>query len=323
MNLSLADVEKEIQEIIEADKSSWVQVYKLMTEVEAEKLYKDKYSSYTQWVNKIADDMHIHVSLLWRRKKAGAFYSEYQKRMLDKGKKVSMDDLHGISPDNLVLAERIAGNDTVVADQLINKIQQGELKRKDLSSALAAVKRSRAEKGIRSPANGYEKLKQQKQHKPDQKKVTALDITAALEINRAWIGEAVDKIGRLPKYKVFTEFGVDSPGSHKARRIDALVVETITTEHPRQVKLHGIEIKVSRSDLEHDDKMSEYTPYIDRFWIAVPPYLVEYAEKLAMPCWGILSVDQENFTVIRSAAENDNYGAFREKSLAEIVYKLS
>lgn len=323
MNLSLADVEKEIQEIIEADKSSWVQVYKLMTEVEAEKLYKDKYSSYTQWVNKIADDMHIHVSLLWRRKKAGAFYSEYQKRMLDKGKKVSMDDLQGISPDNLVLAERIAGNDTVVADQLINKIQQGELKRKDLSSALAAVKRSRAEKGIRSPANGYEKLKQQKQHKPDQKKVTALDITAALEINRVWIGEAVDKIGRLPKYKVFTEFGVDSPGSHKARRIDALVVETITTEHPRQVKLHGIEIKVSRSDLEHDDKMSEYTPYIDRFWIAVPPYLVEDAEKLAMPCWGILSVDQENFTVIRSAAENDNYGAFREKSLAEIVYKLS
>lgn len=327
MNLSLADVEKEIQEIIEADKSSWVQVYKLMTEVEAEKLYKDKYSSYTQWVNKIADDMHIHVSLLWRRKKAGAFYSEYQKRMQARGKEVSFNDLEHVSPDNLVIAEKIAGSNTKVADQLIEKIQQGELKRKDLSSALAAVKRSRAEKGISAPKNGYERKKQMqeppKESQPDQKKITALDIVAALEINRDWIGEAVEKQGRLPKYKVFTEFGVDSPGSHKARRIDALVVETITTEHPRQVKLHGIEIKVSRSDLEHDDKMSEYTPYIDKFWIAVPPYLVEAAEKLAMPCWGILSVDQENFTVIRSAAENDNYGAFREKSLAEIVYKLS
>lgn len=331
MELSLSVIEKEIQEIVEADKSSWVQIYKLMTKVETQKLYKDTYSSYTQWVNKIADDMHIHVSLLWRRKKAGAFYSEYQRRMLNKGKKVSMDDLQKISPDNLVLAERIAGNNTVVADQLIDKIRQGELKRKDLSQALLAAKRCRAEQGLADPVNGYDKKKQrerlEKEQKesatrPDQRKITAMDIMAALEIYRNWVGNPIDKIGRQPRYKVVGEFGVDSPGSRNARRIDALVAETITAEHPREITLHGIEIKVSRSDLQHDEKMAEYTPYVDRFWIATPPYLVDDAEELAMPCWGILAVDQNKLSVIRPAAKNDSYGAFRDRTLAELIYKL-
>lgn len=86
----------------------------------------------------------------------------------------------------------------------------------------------------------------------------------------------------MPKYKVFTEFGVDSPGTRNARRIDALVAETLTTEHPRQIKLHGIEIKVSRSDLLHDEKMAEYTQYVDDFWIAIPQYLVDDAVALAL-----------------------------------------
>lgn len=325
--MDLSTIEKEIQTVIEADKASWIRIYQLMSEVESEKLYENTYSSYTQWVNKIAENMHIHVSLLWRRKKAGAFYSEYLKRMQARGKDVSFNDLEHVSPDNLVLAERIAGNNTAVADQLIEKIQQGELKRKDLSSALAAAKRCRAEKGIPDPINGYDKKKQQKTSevsgtKPDQKKITALDITAALEIYRHWIGEPVEKQGRVPKYKVFTEFGVDSPGTRNARRIDALVAETLTTKHPRQIKLHGIEIKVSRSDLEHDDKMSEYTQYIDYFWIAVPPYLITDAKNLTLPEWGILAVDQEKLEVIRNASHNHEYGAFRDITLSEIVYKL-
>lgn len=325
--MDLSTIEKEIQTVIEADKASWIRIYQLMSEVESEKLYENTYSSYTQWVNKIAENMHIHVSLLWRRKKAGAFYSEYLKRMQARGKDVSFNDLEHVSPDNLVLAERIAGNNTAVADQLIEKIQQGELKRKDLSSALAAAKRCRAEKGIPDPINGYDKKKQQKTSevsgtKPDQKKITALDITAALEIYRHWIGEPVEKQGRAPKYKVFTEFGVDSPGTRNARRIDALVAETLTTKHPRQIKLHGIEIKVSRSDLEHDDKMSEYTQYIDYFWIAVPPYLITDAKNLTLPEWGILAVDQEKLEVVRNASHNHEYGAFRDITLSEIVYKL-
>ena len=151
---ALAEIEKELQSVIEEDKKSWIRVYELMAAVESKKLYRKDYTSYTQWVNKIAADMHVHVSLLWRRKKAGAFYSEYQERMRKKGKQVYFGDIEGVSPDNLVIAEKIAGSNTKVADQLIEKIQHGELKRKDLSNALAAVRRSRAEKGISAPKNG-------------------------------------------------------------------------------------------------------------------------------------------------------------------------
>ena len=323
---ALIEIEKELQSVIEEDKKSWIRVYELMAVVESEKLYRKDYTSYTQWVNKIAADMHVHVSLLWRRKKAGAFYSEYQERMRKKGKQVYFADIEGVSPDNLVIAEKIAGSNTKVADQLIEKIQHGELKRKDLSNALAAVRRSRAEKGISIPKNGYERKKQMqeppKESQPDQKKVTALDIVAALEINRDWIGEAVEKQGRVPKYKVFTEFGIDSPGTRNARRIDALVAETVTTGHARRVQLHGIEIKVSRSDLLHDEKMVEYTQYVDDFWIAIPQYLVDDAVALALPEWGIMAIDKDQLEVVRSASKNTEYGIFRENTLSEVVYKL-
>lgn len=326
LETALAEIEKELQSVIEEDKKSWIRVYELMAAVESEKLYKKDYTSYTQWVNKIAADMHVHVSLLWRRKKAGAFYSEYQERMRKKGKQVYFADIEGVSPDNLVIAEKIAGSNTKVADQLIEKIQHGELKRKDLSNALAAVRRSRAEKGISAPKNGYERKKQMqeppKESQPDQKKITALDIVAALEINRDWIGEAVEKQGRVPKYKVFTEFGIDSPGTRNARRIDALVVETVTTDYARRVQLHGIEIKVSRSDLLHDEKMAEYTQYVDDFWIAIPQYLVDDAVALALPDWGIMSIDKDQLEVVRSASKNTEYGIFRENTLSEVVYKL-
>ena len=149
-----------------------------------------------------------------------------------------------------------------------------------------------------------------------------MDIMAALEIYRHWIGEPIEKQGRVPKYKVFGEFAVDSPGTRNARRIDALVAETITAKYPRQIKLHGIEIKVSRSDLEHDDKMAEYTQYVDCFWIAIPPHLVDDAKDLAMPCWGILSVDEEKLEVVRNASKNAEYGIFRDVALSEIIYKL-
>ena len=161
-----------------------------------------------------------------------------------------------------------------------------------------------------------------KESQPDQKKVTALDIVAALEINRDWIGEAVEKQGRVPKYKVFTEFGIDSPGTRNARRIDALVAETVTTDHARRVQLHGIEIKVSRSDLLHDEKMAEYTQYVDDFWIAIPQYLVDDAVALALPEWGIMAIDKDQLEVVRSASKNTEYGIFRENTLSEVVYKL-
>ena len=200
------------------------------------------------------------------------------------------------------------------------------MKRKDLSNALAAVRRSRAEKGISAPNNGYERKKQMqeppKESQPDQKKITAIDIVAALEINRDWIGEAVEKQGRVPKYKVFTEFGIDSPGTRNARRIDALVAETVTTGHARRVQLHGIEIKVSRSDLLHDEKMAEYTQYVDDFWIAIPQYLVDDAVALALPEWGIMTIDKDQLEVVRSASKNTEYGIFRENTLSEVVYKL-
>lgn len=42
MNLSLTDIEKELRELSNVNSTAWIQMYKLLTIVKSEKLYKEK-----------------------------------------------------------------------------------------------------------------------------------------------------------------------------------------------------------------------------------------------------------------------------------------
>ena len=52
-------IENELETLLSADKKSWVRIYELMDSVEKEKLYTDKFSSYTKWVNALADKAKV------------------------------------------------------------------------------------------------------------------------------------------------------------------------------------------------------------------------------------------------------------------------
>ena len=98
-----------------------------------------------------------------------------------------------------------------------------------------------------------------------------------------------------PQWRLMTEFPADTGTTERAvRRIDAVIIENQTAARDygnyHHVYIHGIEIKVSQRDLLNDHKMTEYTPFVDFFYIAVPEELVPDVEQIRMETWGIIAI---------------------------------
>ena len=314
-------IENELETLLSADKKSWVRIYELMDSVEKEKLYTDKFSSYTKWVNALADKAHVHVSLLWNRKKAGRVYSAYEERAKERGRTVPSMNAIQVSADNFNLIEKIAGNNTDVADELIDKVLHGDMKRSDLKNAWQTVKADREASGKKSVrVNGYDKGIDVKTET-----ITAADIVLALS-RPNWLKNSVDTYTdryTQSKYRVLTEFAVQTGTSHYARRIDGLVMEnlTVAAEKAYNVHIHAVEIKVSKHDLLSDHKMQEYTDYADFFWIAVPEELKADAESIMLNDWGLITIDEKKeLHVIKKAELHD--AMFRDQTIETALIKI-
>ena len=314
-------IENELETLLSADKKSWVRIYELMDSVEREKLYTDKFSSYTKWVNALADRAKVHVSLLWNRKKAGRVYAAYEERAKERGRTVPSMNAIQVSADNFNLIEKIAGNNTDVADELIDKVLQGDMKRSDLKNAWQTVKADREASGKKSVrVNGYDKGIDVKTET-----ITAADIVLALS-RRNWLINNVDTYTdryTVSKYRVLTEFAVQTGTSHHARRIDALILEnrTVEAEKAYNVHIHAVEIKVSKHDLLSDHKMQEYTDYADFFWIAVPEELKADAESIMLNDWGLITIDEKKeLHVIKKAELHD--AIFRDQTVETALIKI-
>lgn len=315
-------IENELESILSSDKKSWVRIYELMDTVEREKLYSDQYSSYTKWVNALADKAKVHVSLLWNRKKAGRVYAAYEERAKERGRTVPSMNAIQVSADNFNLIEKIAGNNTDVADELIDKVLHGSMKRSDLKNAWQTVKADREASGkkiVRVNAYDNEDIDVKTET------ITAADIVLALS-RRNWLINNVDTYTdryTVSKYRVLTEFAVCTGTSHHARRIDALILEnrTVEAEKAYNVHIHAVEIKVSKHDLLSDHKMQEYTDYADFFWIAVPEELKADAESIMLNDWGLIEIDEKKeLHVIKKAELHD--AIFRDQTIETALIKI-
>ena len=119
------------------DKKSWIKIYKLLETVETQRLYTTNYRSFTAWINSLSTKLKIHVSVLWSRKKAGKIYSEYLSRAHAAGRSVTtLDDTAApsIPPESINYIDKIAGSNTAVADDLMDKLLNGNLSRNQLKS---------------------------------------------------------------------------------------------------------------------------------------------------------------------------------------------
>lgn len=353
-------IEKELDQLISDDKKSWIKIYKLLETVETQRLYTTNYRSFTAWINSLSTKLKIHVSVLWSRKKAGKIYSEYLSRAHAAGRSVTtLDDTAApsIPPESINYIDKIAGSNTAVADDLMDKLLNGNLSRNQLKSAWETVKAGRAATGIKPRVNAHDAYKDAVSDATstnNEKQITAADIVLALTTSSEWlshIGIGTDAstasliIPNLtnhrsdrpdrhvtPKYRVMPEFAVRTGTSHFARRIDALVLENHTIEQLRdknyELHLHAVEIKVDRHDLLGDHKMQEYCDFADFFWIAVPAVLEEDARSILAPRWGLLVItddaDSKRFSRSVRVAEKAKMssGVMRDQTLSTALIKL-
>lgn len=92
---------------------------------------------------------------------------------------------------------------------------------------------------------------------------------------------------RIPTTKIAKRTGKAYQGL-RHRRID-LVAVIQPNMFSYQPIIAGIEIKVAQHDLENDTKISEYLPYCDVFFIAVPPELHAMAQTMPESSNGTLT----------------------------------
>lgn len=340
--MDLKEIELELSEILQTDKNNWVRFYRLLDIVDKKKLYISEYGTFTKYVNSLADKYKINVSLIWKRKKAGKFYSDFERYQKQQGVDVTPLPELKIDSENLNFIEKISGGDMNIADELIKKTQNGSLSRKDLREVWQTKKAEHCKLGLpktrktRHDSNIYSSQSQSQSQSEfngamsSTTSVTSADIVLALRSS-----EWIDRIDcnliqnrEHRKYRLFTEFPVQTGDTRHARRIDALIIENITIDKHiyDEVALHGIEIKVSKSDLMNDTKMSEYMFFCDYFYIAVPNELKEcaklYINEQAHPeQFGLLLFDEKNEIHIEIYPQM-HIGTMREKTLTTAVLKM-
>ena len=354
---NLQQIEKEIASIVESDKTSWVKLYELIDAVDKQKLWEPDFKSFSQWIKHLATECNVHESLLWKRKKAGSIYAKFVERKQARDEYAMPMQEIKVSPDNFELIEKIAQGNNNVTDELIEQVLQGALKRSDLKNAWKTVKEEKIANG-ENPfrANGYESFGQKKENEvvdneapaepiepiepieptepveaaTPENKIKAVDVVLAMTDND-WLQQLLPDDSEINREKMFyrtkrvnknfAEFPVFTGTSRQSRQIDLLTVENITAENPSELLLHGVEIKVSKSDLENDHKMTEYGDFVDYLWFAVPTELVEVAEKISLDSIGIIAInDDKKVSVIRKGEKRKPL--LKQEALQTLVIKI-
>ena len=121
------------------------------------------------------------------------------------------------------------------------------------------------------------------------KKITAADIRKAMSARWA-----------QPEWAIMWEVG-ESTGAGGGRYADAVMMSLWPS---RGLELHGVEIKVSRSDWKREAadprKAEAIAKYCDRWWIHTPPGVVDDLSALP-PAWGLREWNGAAWKTIREA----------------------
>lgn len=338
---NLKTIESEISIILSDSMKSWIDLYLLLEEVREGKLYEPEHRSFTAFVRHVADENHVHESILWQRRKAGKTYRRYQQIKAQQGTSVkAIEELKEskVSPETLELCQKIAQKDDEVFTSLVEKAIAGEVTRDSLRQTYAtmrdkqiteAIEHSRSHrdategdnnaKGTNSKADDEKELIGQNKSQKDPLKTA--EISLALD-SKDWIRKfakilGTDRIDEADIYnfarsgtgifRTLNEFPVTSITTHYDRKVDKAVFETITLAghflREYQICTHQVEIKVSKTDLIRDTKMQDYAQSFDYSWLCVPAELKQEALKVKPKRFGLLIYDfsKKSLTISKTA----------------------
>ncbi|GGD02881.1 hypothetical protein [Enterococcus wangshanyuanii] len=306
---NIKTIEKEIEKILIKDKRSWVRLFELIREVEIGTLWKPEHQSFTRWIRHLAYESGVTESLIWKRKKAGEIYSDYQKRAIEKGIAVPRIEDVEVSPDNFELVEKISQGNKEIKDDLMGKVLQKDLKRSDLLSAWRSVKTIRqGEEGNIIKKNSHSEVGRSEKEK--ELAISVTDIAVSLTYS-SWLNNFSDlNLDTLVThsykkvYKLLPKFSFYSSLTDRLHKIDFLLIENHTSQ-PHQLHLHSIEVILSEEELQQSFSSRHYQPHMNYLWIAIPSLLIEEIGPKISEDYGLLEISEEKLiSVCRNAPYN-------------------
>lgn len=298
--LNLKEIEDKLEVLIKIEKKNWADFYLLIKQVETDELWQGKYNSFTQWVKDFAVRTKTHESSIWYKKKAGEVYEKYAEMRKKKGLEVEEIRDSKVSVNSLVILDKIDKYSPEKTEELADKVFNREITRNDLHSIYKAVRPS-AETRERISSIYASKTDEEIRNEKIEESIKTSNILSTLYSIEYWLGKKKERkyfksTYEQDKVQCFAEFPLFTGTTRHSRRIDFLCVENMTSENLWELNIHGIEIKVNEHDLLNDEKYTEYTEFVDYFYLAVPEELKEIALKNKFNGCGliVISKDKEN-----------------------------
>lgn len=132
------------------------------------------------------------------------------------------------------------------------------------------------------------------------------------------IRQGMAKRWAAPEYAIMWEVA-EGTGAITTRRADAVIMSLWPS---RGLELHGVEIKVSRSDWRREAadprKAEAIGKYCDRWWIHTPPGVIQDTSELP-PLWGLREFDGSKWRTIKEAGLRSDARACDRKFLAALL----
>lgn len=296
--MNLRKIEHEIEEILSKDTHSWVRLYELIREVEYNKLWRNKYSSFTQWIKHLAYVAGVTESLIWKRKKAGEIYFDYQQRSAGRGVSVpNIEDVE-VSPDNFELVEKISQGNNQIKDELMQQVLAKDIKRSDLLNTWSTIKTIQAKEG----GGIVKKNRYSKIDSSDEQIFTISDFSFALS-NSSWLQNTNNSYHKGKSvYKLVPNFSFYSSLLMRYITLDFLLLENVSSKYTQELNTHSIEIVLSDSNLNN----IILNPKTNYSWIIIPEDVLSLAYKILPEEIGLLKISSERKIQVVKPAEFNN-----------------
>lgn len=292
--MNLRKIEHEIEEILSKDTHSWVRLYELIREVEYSKLWRNEYSSFTQWIKHLAYVTGVTESLIWKRKKAGEIYFDYQQRARSRGVSVpNIEDVE-VSPDNFELVEKISQGNNQIKDELMQQVLAKDIKRSDLVNTWSTIKTIQAKEG----GGIVKKNRYSKIDSSDEQIFTISDFSFALS-ESSWLQIAKNSYHKGKSvYKLIPKFSFYSSLLMRSVTLDFLLLENVSSKYTQELNTHSIEIVFSDNKL-NNIILNTKTNYS---WVVVPEDISLIALKQLPKEIGLLKISSKRIIqVVRNA----------------------
>lgn len=338
----LNNTEKKLIILISTNKKAWVEIYILLKLIESKKLWLATNNSFSAWLKAFAKRIKISESLLWHNRQAGKFYEEYLQRANKKNIEVpSLRNLK-VALENLNLIERIANQNTIIADKLIGNLIEQKISQKELKATWNTIKTEKILNGEPiTHINGYTKTAikalTEQEMLENYNQISAKDIPLLIT-NHEWIPTQLfpEKTIQNNNYKIHETkskylYIPDFPIEYirQIHRINFVIAENHTIpdyDKANNLNLHSLIIILQNDQIINNNIITACQNSTDFLWIITKKELINKLKENLPETVGITYItdDKKQLFIERIALQTkaNQIKTFKLQTLCTFISKL-